>query len=401
MLNLALNSLLPKPQFAYIAPTYSAAKRIVWTYLHQFLEKVPGVLFNEADLTAILPHNKAKIMLLSGENYNSIRGIYLDYCVMDEVADMSPLVWQEAVRPTLSDRGGGCLFLGTPRGNNHFKEWFDYASSGKNTEWYGKMYKASETKIIPDKELASAQATMDDATYQQEYECSFSAGIVGAYFAKMMEEARTQGRLTTVPYQREFPVITGWDLGVSDSTTVWFAQQLPGKLHVIDYYETSGSDIATIVADLQKKGYVYDYHLLPHDAKARDLSTGKSIEQLLYTLGVRNVRVVPRVGQKRDSINAARLLLPRCTFDEKNCARGLLALTNYKRKWDDKTQSFADNPLHDWSSNGADAFQQLAMGLRAPSTSPYRYGGDTAMNGGYGGGNVDLRAETDYNPFSI
>lgn len=393
LLDRAMRCSLPNPQYAFIAPTYAAAKRIAWTYLHTYTENIPDVEFNEADLRLILPHNKAKIMLLSAENYNNIRGIYLDGCVMDEVADMSPLVWQEAVRPTLSDRRGWCLFLGTPRGNNHFKELYDYATSGRNEEWYGRMFKASDTKIIAESELKSARDTMDENTYLQEYECSFSAGLVGAYFTKELDKASEEKRVGKFPYDPELPVNTGWDLGVSDTTAIWFYQNFRGVPRFIDYYEVGGLSIAEIVSDIQKKKYALGEHLIPHDARARDLSTGRSIEQLMYSLGLKRLRVIPRVGSKRDSINAARMLLPKACFDAEKCEKGLKALYNYRRKWNEKNSCFDDSPVHDWASNGSDAFQQVALGIREES------GTFVVDNEVYRTEQLD-QAETDYNPFA-
>lgn len=391
LLDRAIRCTLPNPQYAFIAPTYAAAKRIAWTYLHTYTEKIPGVEFNEADLRLVLPHNKAKIMLLSAENYNNIRGIYLDGCVMDEVADMSQLVWQEAVRPTLSDRRGWCLFLGTPRGSNHFKDLYDYATSGKNEEWFGKMFKASDTKIIAESELKSARDTMDENTYLQEYECSFSAGLVGAYFTKELDRAKEEGRIGKFPYDPALPVNTGWDLGVSDVTAIWFYQNFRGVPRFIDYYEASGLSIAEIISDIQSKKYALGEHLIPHDARARDLSTGRSIEQLMYSLGLRRLRVIPRVGSKRDSINAARMILPKAMFDSTNCERGLKALYNYRRKWNEKNSCFDDNPVHDWASNGSDAFQQVGLGIREDS-------GTVIVNGEVYRNDIPLEAEMDYNP---
>lgn len=395
LINQALGCKLPLPQYAYIAPTFAQAKRIVWRYLKEYLREIPDVVFNEAELSCTLPHNKAKIMLLSGENYDSIRGIYLDGCIIDEYASMTPLVWQEAVRPTLSDRSGWCLFLGTPKGNNHFKDVYDYARDGGNPEWYAAMFRASDTNLLAESELRSARDTMSEEQFLQEYQCSFSAGIVGSYFSKEIEKARCDGRIYKIPYDPSLLVHTAWDLGINDTTAIWFFQEDRGVKRFIDYYEKSGASLPDIVRDLREKKYVYGEHLLPHDVNVRDLSTGQTRRQILRGLGLDKLRVIQRVKYKRDSIDSARRLLHKCYFDVDKCKKGLNALENYKKKWNEKNQCFDDSPLHDWSSNGADAFQQAAMGDK------YKFNNDAGDDSmGRQSERSDIYSEGSYNPFS-
>lgn len=395
LIDRALRSKLPNPQFYFIAPTYSQAKRISWQYLHTFTDNIPNMEFNEADLRCTFPHNNAKIQLLSGENYTSLKGVYSDGTVHDEFGSMNPLVWQEAVRPTLSDRAGWSLFMGTPVGANHFKELYDYGLSEQNPEWMSAMFKASETGIIPELELQSAKATMDESTYMQEYECSFSSGLVGAYFTRELEKAESEGRIGNFPYDPALPVETAWDLGISDSTTIWFFQLLRGIPTFIGYYEISGVSIKHVVKDLKDKNFVFGEHIMPHDARARDLSTGRTIEQNLFSLGIRPIRVIPRVGQKRESVNAARMLIAKARFDRKGCEQGLKCLWNYRRKWNEKTMCFDENPLHDWSSHGSDAFQQAALGIRDEMSHSRESISSRTYDGSY-----PLSAETDYDPFN-
>lgn len=389
LINKALKCKLPMPRYAFIAPTYGQAKRIAWSYLHMFTEKIPGVTYNEAELRVDFAHNGARIMILSAENYVGLKGIYLDGGILDEFADMNPAVWREALRPTLSDRKGWCLFLGTPRGQNHFYELYEYAKSGKDPDWYCQLFRASETGIIDAKELASAKLQMTEEEYEQEYEVSFNAGLIGAYFAKELTAAEKTDRIRHVPLDRQYPVDTYWDLGINDVTAIWFGQTIRGEHRFVDYYEASGLSLAEILADVQKKGFVLGEFVLPHDAKARDLSTGKSQQQIFNDLGCRRVRIIPRIGTKRDSINAARMVFPKCWFDKEKCEKGLKTLANYQRKWDSKNNVFQDTPLHNWASNGADAFQQFAMGVRGDS----RYTETMDPNG------PGIQAETEYSVF--
>lgn len=402
LIDAALRCTLPNPRYAYIAPTYGQAKRIAWDYLKQYTKDIPGVEYNEADLRIDIPHNKARIMILSADNPNSLRGIYLDGGVLDEYAEMDPTAWSTVVRPTLSDRRGWVIFLGTPKGQNHFYEHYDYGLHGKDgvadPDWASFMFKASETGIIAKEELESARRSMTEEEYNQEYECDFNAGLVGAYFAKELSAAEREGRIGKVPYDKSLPVDTYWDLGINDMCCVWFVQSLRGRHRIIDYYEISGASIPDVIRDLRAKPYSFGRFVLPHDAQARDFSTGKAQVQIFRDHGVRNITIIPKVGTKREGINAARMIFSVCEFDELKCKRGLKALANYQRKWDAKNNVFADTPLHNWASNGADAFQQFGLGARADSRDTSNFIDEISGKRG-SGRDKGPEAEMDYNVY--
>jgi phage terminase large subunit len=386
-----LRNTLPSPRAAYLAPTYGQAKRIVWDYLKNYTEKVPGTVANEADLRLDYTHNRARQMLLSAENPASLRGIYLDDVLLDEYAEMDPAVWSEVIRPTLNDRKGSAIFIGTPKGQNNFHKLYEYATQSGDPEWFGAMYKASETGIIHPDELASARRTMTEDEYEQEYECSFNAGLAGAYFAKELSKAESEGRVGNFPYDPALAVDTYWDLGINDMAAVWFVQSHRGLHRCIDYYEVCGSSIPEVVEVVKKKPYALGEYVFPHDADTRDFSTGKSQLQIFYNHGCRPSRVVPRVGSKREGINAARMIMPLVQFDRVKCKRGLEALANYQRKWNSKNNVFEESPLHNWASNGADAFQCFGLGQRGESRDS-----STEYNDRYQG---EMKAETAYNVF--
>ena len=177
-----------------------------------------------------------------------------------------------------------------------------------------------------------------------------------------MEELEERGRVCTVDYDPSVPVTTAWDLGVGDSTSIWFHQRVGKENRLIDYLEDSGQGLDWYVGQLKSKKYIYSEHLLPHDARARSLETGKSREETLRKLGLKT-RVLKRQAVD-DGINAVRMLLPSCWFDATKTARGIACLKNYQRKWDAKNKIFSSKPKHDWSSHGSDAMRTLAMGLR-------------------------------------
>lgn len=374
LIDQALRNELKNPQYAYIAPFYSQAKRVAWDYLKEYTKAIPGVTVNESELKVEISRpdrgDKIKLLLLGADNPGAIRGIYLDGVIMDEYAEMDPTVWTQVIRPALSDRLGWGIFIGTPKGQNHFHDIYQLAR--KDPSWFTAIYRASETKIIAEGELDAARKEMSEEEFEQEYECSFSAALIGAYYGKQMEAAEKAGRITSVPHDPAVPVDTFWDLGIGDTTAIWFLQQVGRELHLIDYVEMSGVGLDWYTNTLKKKsqtdGYVYRELYLPHDAGARELGTGKTRVETLrkyWGQGV-SMRVLPR-QKVEDGINAVRLVLPMCWFDEKRCERGISALKNYQRAWDPKNKIFQDKPKHDWSSHGADAFRQLGLGIRKES----------------------------------
>ena len=253
------------PQYAYVAPNYGQAKRVAWDYVKEYTKDYPGRTVNEAELRIDMPieGGRIRIMLLGAENPASIRGIYLDGVILDEYAEMEPTAWTQVLRPALSDRMGWAIFIGTPKGMNHFYDIYKQAEM--NPDWYTAIFQASKTKIIAKSELESAGQNMSEEEYNQEWECSFSAAIVGAYFGKQIEEAERDGRITKVLYDKAVLVDTWWDLGIRDATSIWFTQTVYGKFHIINYIEDSGRDLAHYAKLVNQLPYTYGEHQLPHD----------------------------------------------------------------------------------------------------------------------------------------
>lgn len=347
----------PSPRFAYIAPLFSQAKDVAWSYLKQYTQPIPGCVVNESELRVDLPGGR-RVRLYGADNYDRLSGIYLDGVVLDEYGDMDPRAWKEVIRARLSDRKGWAVFIGTPKGVNHFADLWEKAQS--DPEWFKLQLRASETGILDDGELASARKSMSEEDYQAQYECSFAASVVGAYYGKEMQRVEREKRIDTVRYQPEIAVDTWWDLGVDDATAIWFTQNIGREIHVIDYYEASGEGLPHYAKVLQEKGYVYATHNAPHDIQVRELGSGKSRLETAAQLGIRFV-IVPNID-KADGIDAARALLSRCWFDREKTETGRLALVSYRKVWDEKRKTFQAQPYHDWSSNGADAFRYLAVG---------------------------------------
>lgn len=387
----------PDGRYAYFAPTYGQAKDIAWHHLKEFTKDIPGRKVEESELAVWIPSHigsMSRIKLYGLDNPKQrIRGLYLDGCVFDEYAWMPQSSFSEQVRPMLTDKNRAGVdakgrvnqwadFIFTPFGRNHAYTRFQQAEmwargmavrfadplSGqveevKRDDWFAALYKASETGVLDDNELASARIDMGHSKYEQEYECSFDAAVEGSIYAREIEEARTQGRIKQVPWNKLLPVHTAWDLGFDDATAIWFYQQYGESLNVIDYYEASGAGLDHYADILAEKGYRYGTNSFPHDVDVHELGTGKSRASILRGLGVR-VSAIGKISKKADAIEAGRLLLSRANFDHEKCAEGVDRLALYRREYDEKNDVFREKPTHDWASHGADAWQTLALGIK-------------------------------------
>ena len=351
----------PKTMYraGYIAPYLKQAKDVAWEYLKTYSRPIWGRDPNESELWVELL-NGARIRIYGADNAEALRGGYFDDATLDEYADMAPSVWGSIIRPMLADRKGSATFIGTPKGRNAFHQIFERAKS--DPDWFTFMLRASETGLLGNDELAAARLDMTPEQFEQEFECSFDAAIVGAYYGKEIAQAEREGRVRDVPYDREAPVHTAWDLGYGDSTAIWFFQIAGPEIHLIDHYEANNQPLTHYLGVLKDRGYRYGTDFVPHDAKVRELIAGRTRVEFLADNG-RSLKVI---GQHRveDGINAGRILLSRCLFDRTRTADGLEALRQYRTEFDEKTRAFKNNPRHDWTSHTADAFRYLALGWR-------------------------------------
>jgi phage terminase large subunit len=354
----------PDARFAYIAPFYSQAKDVAWNYLKHYTAPLLADTPNESELRVDLV-NGSRIRLYGADNAERLRGLGFDGVVLDEFANWRPGVWSEVIRPALSDRQGFATFIGTPAGKNEFFELWQIAQ--QSNAWFKLELKASETGLILPEELDAAGEAMSKDQYAQEFECSFDSAITGAFYAEALERMREDKRIGRVPIERALPVSTAWDLGISDSTAIWFIQRLGKEVRLIDYEEHSGVGLDFYADLLSKKGYIYDKHYLPHDIAIRELATGQSRVDTLSGLGIE-----VEVGLQSnvlDGINATRRLLDSCWIDETRCARGLEALKAYRREFDDRLKTWKQRPRHGWESHGADALRTYATGYEPKAKS--------------------------------
>jgi hypothetical protein len=356
----------PNPRFAYIAPTYAQSKRVAWDYLLEFTRPL-GAVANISELR--VDFWGRRISLYGSDNADSLRGQYFDGVVLDEIGDQNPKIWNEVIRPALADRNTDeaptwCLFIGTPKGKNHFADFRDRAKTAEG--WALLEFKASETGILSDKELWSSRQEMGEDKYAQEFECSFNAAVEGSYYGQIVNDLEAKSRITTIDRDDLCRSFVAWDLGMGDSTCLFVAQLAGKEVRLIDCIENHGVGLDWYVSWLRENKYEGFAQILPHDVEVRELGTGKSRKEVLNEAGL-EITVAPRLSVA-DGIQAVRRLLPRCWFDHKT-KPGLDAIRNYRREYNEKQQVFYDKPLHDWSSHYSDAFRYLAIGLDESDSS--------------------------------
>jgi len=293
------------------------------------------------------------------DSIKSIEGV--DVCWVEEAQTVSKRSW-EILLPTIRKPGSEVWvsfnpalatddtyqrFVVSPPPNCHtsFINWYD-------NPWF-------PDELRTDKEHLKS---IDPVAYANVWGGECKTIVDGAIYRNELEAVESGGRLASIPYDPVLPVNTYWDLGVSDSTCIWFTQQTGREIRVIDYYEASGEGLPHYAAILNGKGYVYGKHYAPHDIQVRELGSGRSRIETAATLGIK-FQIAPNIPID-DGIHAARMILPRCYFDKAKTARGYECLANYRREYNDKMGEFKSTPVHDWASHGADAFRYLAVSLQ-------------------------------------
>ena len=353
--------------YFYLFPTYAQAKKVLWQGVDKsgfrFIDHFPARLIkskHEQELRIEFINGSA-LQLVGSDNYDSIMGTNPVGCVFSEYALQDPAAW-DYMRPILAENGGWAVFDYTPRGKNHGWKLYDMARG--NPAWYAEVLTVNDTHAISQEAIdAERAAGMSEEMIQQEFYCSFEGVQSGSVFGKQMQDAEKAGRICGVPWQPEFPVDTWWDIGTGDPTAIWFTQSIGREVHVIDYYENSraGVGVDFYARHLQTLPYVWGAHNGPHDLEAHQFAAnGKSTREMAANLGLR-FKVTEKVD-KQSQINAGRAFMARCYFDRVKTERGRDALVSYHYKWDDNRKAFADEPYHDWASNAADAYMQLAVG---------------------------------------
>ncbi len=372
-------------QYYYYFPTMSQGRKILWDGINKggfaFMGYFPRELIrkkNDQEMKMTLANGS--IFTIIGTDRLEVVGPNPVGCVFSEFSLQNSRGW-DYVRPILSQNDGWAVFNFTPRGRNDAYRL--YITNKNNSDWFCEILTVNETGEAVTQEAIDYErrSGMSEDMIEQEYYCSFELGEEGSYYAKLISKARNDGRVTKVNYDDSCAVHTFWDIGVSDSTAIWFAQFVGQEIHIIDYYENHGYGLKHYVDLLesrrQSEKYTYGKHFGPHDIEAKHFETGLSTRETARRMGM-NFEVVP-AERIMAGIEQVRGLLRKCWFDEERCERkkyhrhsGIECLENYRRELHDKQKVYSDNPLHDWSSHAADAFRYMAMTYRNISGGVYQ-----------------------------
>lgn len=367
----ALECTRDSPRYAYIAPTYSQAKDVAWAYLKFYTRRISGVIVRETELSITLPGDR-RIRLYGADNYDRMRGIYLDGAVIDESADMAAAAWTEVINPALSDRQGWAVWIGTPKGKDQFYALYRHALTHTG-EYYSLLLPASRSRYLPANELAAQRSSpgMTQAIYDQEFECSFDAPIPGSIYGQFMSAAHSEGRVSgDVLHYSQCPVYTAWDLGAPQNTWCWIFQAVRDRINFLEALQ--GGDSCATPRDwavrLKAKPYNYGGHFVPHDGGNAVNYNGHHGEatwqQLFGEAGLSGVVVMARVANVWDNINDAISSFNRCYFNVGQCAGGIEALEAYHYKQEDDGRTLKDVPVHDWASHPSTAFGYVHQAIR-------------------------------------
>jgi phage terminase large subunit len=379
-------------RYAYLAPTRDQAKDITWTYLKDFTAGIPGMVVNESELKITFP-NKAQIRLYSGENYERMRGLYFDGVVSDEDDDIPHGAFTYVILPCLIDYQGWHCRMGTPKGKGSL---YGAITDGANDpKHFTLLLKASESGLIDQDTLDAMRKKIGDDAYAQEMECDFNVARPGAIYGDLISQMRTSSpsRICDFPIDKA-PVFTFWDLGISDSTSIWFAQFVGQEIRMIDWYENTGEPLSHYGEYVKnwsiENNHSVDLNYLPHDGNARQLATGKTLADSLREMGMR-VEVVNRTPDIWLAIDKLREILPRMWFREAQCNKrwndgtrsrmsGIECLEAYRVKPDEPGKVVARKPLHDDASHTSDAARTLSEAILQNKVSNRVYSEKEARN---------------------
>ncbi len=360
--------------YYYLFPTFAQAKKVIWDGMtsegRRFINYFPPDLIRKINGTEMKIEfiNGSIMQLIGTDNFDAIRGTNCVGATFSEYALQDPRAW-DTIEPILLENGGWAKFLYTPNGKNHGYDLYEHAK--RDPEWFtllrtiDQTCRADGSPVITLKQINSLRARgVAEEFIQQEYYCSFRMGTAGAYYAKLMEDARQDDRIRRVAFDNSLPVHTAWDIGVNDFTSIIFFQKMYNEYHIIDFYENMGEGVqfyAQILQDkAREKRYYYGNHYAPHDIRARSFAAdGKSTLQVAHSLGL-YFQPLPKTNLQQ-GLAAVRTLIPRCYFDEKNCGMLVRHLENYTKAWNNTLKVWMDTPKHDEHSHGSDSMRYFGL----------------------------------------
>ena len=362
-------------------PEYAQARKAIWTAVNSHTgkrridEAFPHELRDSTNDNEMFIRfkNGSTWQVIGSDRYNSLVGAGVAGVTFSEWALCNPASWGY-ISPMMRENAGWAAFITTPRGKNHAHSM--YQSGLKNPEWFAECLSVHSTGALSPSELADVLQTdyidlfgedIGRAQFEQEYECSFNAAILGAFYAREMVAVRREGRIADIEADPDRPVHRAWDIGVKDDTSIWWFQVVGAQVFILDCYSQSGAGVdhyAEVVEQKRKQhGWKDGVDFVPHDARVKEWGTGRTRVETMQGLGL-NPQVIP-LASKLDGINAARKTLARCVFHPRTEEQGVAALEQYRREWDDDKKTFKATEVHDWSSHLADAFRYLSMAWRS------------------------------------
>lgn len=356
------------PRVIHVLPGQVMWQRTgLWDKVARAAEMIPGAIAMKSVLRVELP-NGGVYQCGGMDKPDSYRGSYADEVIEDEADDVIASGLDLVIEPMLSDYDGARIKIGTPKGNGRLAAAYDAAGHDPHASRYLLPY--TETGALDDKQVQRLRETLDVEEFAQELECSFTSPNSGSYYGKWLDEVIRDNRVTRVTYDPKLPVFTSWDLGMDDSTAIWWFQRSPGgEWRWLEYHEDSGQGFDHYARLLHSKPYVYGKHYLPHDIEVRELSAGgKSRRTTLLGLGVKPIFVVP-AANPADRVSAVRQILPRSWFDAKGCEVGLKRLRAYRRAWNEHMGVWRAEPVHDDASHGSDAIGTGVQGSSDPENA--------------------------------
>ncbi len=375
-LNYACVSAFQRPaNYWHMLPEYKQARKAIWTAVdpHTNKRRIDQAFPNELrkrtnDNEMFIEFvNGATWQVVGSDRFQASVGAGPAGIVFSEWSLSNPQAWG-VLSPMLEENGGWAAFIYTARGRNHGYTTMEMAKT--SPDWFAETLPATETNVFTAEQLTRIRAeyiALDsqngEALFDQEYGCSFEAAVHGSYWGKELAKAERDGRICAVPHDSSELVWTAWDIGVNDSTAIWFYQIYAGGMNVIDYYEASSVGVDHYADVLESKEYSYAYSLVPFDARVKEWGSGRTRLEQMISLKLKPW-VVPQ-HSRMDGINAARLTLPFARFDKEKCAQGLAALREYRAKYDEERKVLMPVPEHNWASHGADAWRYLSMGWKA------------------------------------
>lgn len=359
--------------YAYVLPTYSQWKKIIWDSIDKkwlkFKDHIPKELLlseNATELKFTLV-NGSFIQILWSDNIDSLRWISPKWIVFSEYAFQNPIVW-DVLKPILTENDGWAIFNSTPNWKNHFYEMYKMALN--NPDWFCSLLTIEDTKAV-DLEVIEEdrKSWMSEEMIQQEYYCSFDVWAVWSYYSTQMQDARKDWRITEIPKNKFAKVDVFIDIWVNDSFSLWFKQNDWLFYNFLRYFEDNWKQLDYyfnyIDEFLEEENLSLWKIFIPHDGNNKSHSYLVSGETILdkfkkkYTS--EKVKLIERPKSVNDGIENVRAILAKCRFDGIWCKQGINCLESYKKKYDEVKKIFLDKPLHDWASHWADAFRYFAI----------------------------------------